>query len=202
MSPLFAERALSDRLFIPRGRWRGIPKQSRSRRGFRQAQFLLCHSVLFQRSAIGGINRALGGEKAGGRAAGDPLRADKFGDNGIAAAGPASPPLIRVSHAGATATGQRKSGDHVTSATMIMRTGRDNERRTAQLATQAPNGSNSPTTDPFLACRAVAKDGGRADSAGLRNRECSSAERRVSDAMSRSINSSPSCRSRCRFYGC
>ena len=137
MSPLFAERALYDRLFIPRGRERGIPKQSRSRRGFRQAQFLLCQSVLFQGSAIGGIDRALGGEKAGGRAAGDPLRADKFGNNGIAAAGSAAPPLIRVSHAGAAATGQRKSGDHVTSPTMIMREGRSSMPRRPRIAATA-----------------------------------------------------------------
>ena len=182
MSPLFAARALSDRLFIPRGREWGISKQSRSRRSFRQAQFLLCHSVLFQGSAIGGIDRALGGEKAGGRAAGDPLRADKFGNNGIAAAGSAAPPLIRVSQAGATATGQRKSGDHVTSATMIMKAGRPS------LA-QAPN-SSSPTTDPSPACRTAATDGDRADSGGLRGRECCSAERRVSNAMSWSISSS------------
>ena len=137
MSPLFAARALSDRLFIPRGRGWGIPQQSRSRRSFRQAQFLLCHSVLFQGSAIGGIDRALGGEKAGGRAAGDPLRADKFGNNGIAAAGSAAPPLIWVSQAGATATGQRKSGDHVTSATMIMKAGRPSLPHRPRIAARA-----------------------------------------------------------------
>ena len=184
MSPLFAERALSDRLFIPRGRERGIPKQSRSRRGLRQAQFLLCHSVLFQGSAIGGIDRALSGEKAGGRAAGDPLRADKFGNNGIAAAGSAAPPLIWVSQAGATATGQRKSGDHVTSATMIMKAGRPSLPRRPRIAA---------TARPLIPPRhvgAAATDGDRADSGGLRGRECCSAERRVSNAMSWSISSS------------
>jgi hypothetical protein len=77
--------------------------------------------VLFQKSAIGCIDRALGGEEAGGRAAGDSPRADKFVNNGIATADSATPPLIRAFHAAAVATGQRKSGDHVTSATMMMR---------------------------------------------------------------------------------
>jgi len=84
-----------------------------------QAQFLLGHSVLFQGSAIGGIDQALGGQKAGGRAAGDSPRADKFGNNGIAT-GDSAPLLIRASHAAAIALGQRKSRDHVTSATMIV----------------------------------------------------------------------------------
>lgn len=172
MSPLFAERALSDRLFIPRGRERGIPKQSRSRRGLRQAQFLLCHSVLFQGSAIGGIDRALSGEKAGGRAAGDPLRADKFGNNGIAAAGSAAPPLIWVSQAGATATGQRKSGDHVTSATMIMKAGRPSLPRRPRIAATArpliPPGMSGRRPRMATARTAVAS---AAESADRRNAE-------------------------------
>jgi len=75
--------------------------------------------VLLQGGAIGGIDRTLGGQNAGGRAAGDAPRADKFGNDSIATARSAAPPLIRASHPAAIATGRRKSGDHVTSATMI-----------------------------------------------------------------------------------
>src|SRR5262249_34183930 len=108
VSPLLA---VSERLFIPL-RWdRGIPKQSRSRRGFRQAQFLLCEGMLFQGGAIGGIDRTLGGQKAGGRAAGDPPCADILGNHSIATAHSAPPPLTRASQPLAIAPDRRESGD-------------------------------------------------------------------------------------------
>src|SRR5262249_13039034 len=110
VSPLLA---VSERLFVPlRWGW-STPKQSRSCSGFRQAQFLLRDSVLLQGGAIGGIDRTLGGQKAGGRAASDPPCADKFGNHSIATAHSAAPPLIRASHPLAIAPGCRKSGDHV-----------------------------------------------------------------------------------------
>ena len=103
-------------------RWgRGTPEQSRPRRSFRQPQFLLRDGVLFQCRAIGGVDRGLGRQDAGGRAACDPPRADELGNNGIATAYFVALPAIRAARAAAVAAGQRKSGDHVTSATMIRR---------------------------------------------------------------------------------
>src|SRR2546429_669169 len=55
------------------------------------------------------------------RPACDPRRADELGNTGIAPAYFVALPAIRGCRAAAVAAGQGKSGDHVTSATMIRR---------------------------------------------------------------------------------